>query len=177
MRLAAGFGSQISLSVMRWTPLPDRSRRAPDALGYAYRVVDRAAWSTWLQKVSGQASPDLEVERRTLRVKDRNAIAAPARPSVAPTAPLTAPVVNVRENIATPVPVQAPAKTPAPVPVSQQVTRDEQPLRVPTSGRPPFIRHKAWRAHRTTTVRASERRRRKFRRMRWTSSVRAVPSQ
>jgi hypothetical protein len=38
--LAAGFGSQVAMSLMRRTPLPDGQRRAPSELGYAYRIVD-----------------------------------------------------------------------------------------------------------------------------------------
>ena len=44
LRLAAGFGSQVAMSLLRWTPVPDGRRRAPGELGYAYRVVDQAAW-------------------------------------------------------------------------------------------------------------------------------------
>ena len=50
LRLAAGFGSQIAMSLLRWTPMPDGRRRAPDELGYAYRIVDRAAWQRWLDR-------------------------------------------------------------------------------------------------------------------------------
>ena len=35
LRLGAGFGSQISMSLMRWAPTPDGRRPAADALGYA----------------------------------------------------------------------------------------------------------------------------------------------
>ncbi|MDP9464826.1 MAG: beta-ketoacyl synthase, partial [Actinomycetota bacterium] len=42
LRLAAGFGSQISMTLMRRTPAPDGQRRRPDELGYAYRVADPA---------------------------------------------------------------------------------------------------------------------------------------
>ena len=40
LRLAAGFGSQIAMSLLRWTPVPDGRHRAPSELGYAYRIVD-----------------------------------------------------------------------------------------------------------------------------------------
>ena len=40
LRLAAGFGSQIAMSLLRWTPMPDGRHRAPSELGYAYRIVD-----------------------------------------------------------------------------------------------------------------------------------------
>ena len=41
LRLGAGFGSQIAMTLMRWTPVPDGRHRQPDELGYAYRIVDR----------------------------------------------------------------------------------------------------------------------------------------
>ena len=59
LRLAAGFGSQIAMSLLRWTPMPDGRRRAPSELGYAYRIVDPAAWDRWL------------AERRALRRHSR----------------------------------------------------------------------------------------------------------
>ncbi|HOF64539.1 MAG TPA: acyltransferase domain-containing protein, partial [Dermatophilaceae bacterium] len=44
LRLAAGFGSQVAMTLTRWTPMPDGRRRAPGELGYAYRIIDQAAW-------------------------------------------------------------------------------------------------------------------------------------
>ena len=44
LRLGAGFGSQISMTLLRWLPPADGVRRAPDRLGFAYRVVDERAW-------------------------------------------------------------------------------------------------------------------------------------
>ena len=41
LRLAAGFGSQISMLLLRWTPVRDGRRRHPEELGYAYRVAER----------------------------------------------------------------------------------------------------------------------------------------
>src|SRR4029077_19386059 len=37
LRLAAGFGSQISMTLLRWTPVPDGRHRTPEELGYEYR--------------------------------------------------------------------------------------------------------------------------------------------
>ena len=49
LRLAAGFGPQVSMALLRYTPLADGRRRAPsEKLGYAYRIVDQAAWQRWL---------------------------------------------------------------------------------------------------------------------------------
>ena len=45
LRLAAGFGSQISMTLLRWTPVADGRHRAPEELGFAYRIADRDAWT------------------------------------------------------------------------------------------------------------------------------------
>ena len=42
LRLAAGFGSQIAMLLLRWTPVADGRRRRADELGYDYRIADRA---------------------------------------------------------------------------------------------------------------------------------------
>ena len=41
LRLGAGFGSQISMTLLRRVKTKDGVRPGPDALGYAYRIVDR----------------------------------------------------------------------------------------------------------------------------------------
>ncbi|MGE5813459.1 MAG: SDR family NAD(P)-dependent oxidoreductase, partial [Acidobacteriota bacterium] len=85
LRLAAGFGSQISMSLLRWIPTATGVRQQPDALGYDYRVTDRAAWTGWLARVSGQVSPELEVVQRTLRVRDAGRLAEGAAATSAAT--------------------------------------------------------------------------------------------
>ncbi|WIX98587.1 SDR family NAD(P)-dependent oxidoreductase [Amycolatopsis mongoliensis] len=70
LRLAAGFGSQISMVLLRWTPVADGRHRAPDELGYEYRIADRAAWQRWLTGLGGTT---LEVDRRRLRIADHPA--------------------------------------------------------------------------------------------------------
>jgi malonyl CoA-acyl carrier protein transacylase len=70
LRLGAGFGSQIAMSLLEWTPPPDGARRDPGDLGFHHRVVDPAAWRAWLSNVTGETEPVLEVARRTLRVRD-----------------------------------------------------------------------------------------------------------
>ena len=71
LRLAAGFGSQISMLLLRWTPVADGRRRNADELGYDYRIADRAAWAAWLRRVSGYDDPQLEVVQHRLRVVDQ----------------------------------------------------------------------------------------------------------
>ena len=63
LRLGAGFGSQISLSMLRWVETGDGARRPPGELGYAYRVADPDAWGGWLERISGHHGAELEVER------------------------------------------------------------------------------------------------------------------
>jgi len=70
MHLGAGFGSQISMILLRWVPTKDGIRPKPNALGYAYRIADQAVWSAWLSRMAGRPVADLEVVRRTLRVRD-----------------------------------------------------------------------------------------------------------
>jgi acyl transferase domain-containing protein/acyl carrier protein/NAD(P)-dependent dehydrogenase (short-subunit alcohol dehydrogenase family) len=96
LRLGAGFGSQICMTLLRWTPTPDGRRPAPGALGYRYRIEDAAAWNNWLKRITGYESPELEIIQRTLRAKDQGptariengngaAMAQPALPSAAAT--------------------------------------------------------------------------------------------
>ena len=76
LRLAAGFGSQISMLLLRWTPVADGLHRSADELGYAYRIADPAAWPAWLRRVSGYEDPELEVVQHRLRVVDQGPSAA-----------------------------------------------------------------------------------------------------
>ncbi|HEY2985402.1 MAG TPA: acyltransferase domain-containing protein, partial [Jatrophihabitantaceae bacterium] len=84
LRLAAGFGSQIAMAVLRWTPMPDRKRRSADQLGFRYRIADPVTWQGWLRRVSGQSDAELEVVQHRLRVVDK--LAQPAAPAPAPVA-------------------------------------------------------------------------------------------
>ncbi|MGV1010205.1 MAG: type I polyketide synthase, partial [Dermatophilaceae bacterium] len=100
LRLAAGFGSQIAMTLMRWTPMPDKRHRRPDELGYGYRVVDPAAWQGWLDRLSGRTGSTLEVDHRRLRIVDTGAppgpvtrhthVPVPYAGRLAPTAPAAA---------------------------------------------------------------------------------------
>ncbi len=73
LRLGAGFGSQISMTLLRWMTTTDGARRSPNACGYSYRITDPAIWSAWLSRICGYASPNLEVVHHTLRVRDQGA--------------------------------------------------------------------------------------------------------
>ncbi len=70
LRLAAGFGSQISMVLLRWVPAPGGRRPEIDQLGYDYRRVEPARWRQWLDWASGHPGAEVEVEHRTLRIRD-----------------------------------------------------------------------------------------------------------
>jgi len=70
LRLAAGFGSQIAMSLLRWVPSPDGTRTHPLQLGFVGRIADQATWNAWLSGVAGSEAPELEVVQRRLRVRD-----------------------------------------------------------------------------------------------------------
>ena len=127
IHLGAGFGSQISMMLLRWTKTKDGVRPAPNALGYAYRVADDTAWSSWLSKISGHPAASLEVVHRTLRVQEsaklvKAALAeAQAEPQVVPTQPKPVPV-----PLADPKPVSPPLS-----PIAETVTRPEVVAQIP----------------------------------------------
>ena len=70
LRLGAGFGSQISMSLLRWVPPNDGQRTVPTAFGYERRIADERVWSKWLERASGMQDSKLEIVNRTLRVAD-----------------------------------------------------------------------------------------------------------
>jgi len=78
LRLGAGFGSQISMTLLRWVRTKDGTRPSPNALGYANRIVDPAAWKAWLSRIAGYPAAELEVVQRTLRVRDQGPTARAA---------------------------------------------------------------------------------------------------
>ncbi|HXY41569.1 MAG TPA: beta-ketoacyl synthase N-terminal-like domain-containing protein, partial [Vicinamibacteria bacterium] len=125
MHLAAGFGSQISLTLTRKIP------GSPD------RVDDRALYERWLSETSGYTQPATEVVTRVLRIAAQGAPAqrpAPSRWSfgqgpvrrvpfagdvVQPTPSLTVSGIPVPLTTAGTAPAPAPLAIPAaPVPVS-----------------------------------------------------------
>ncbi|MBW2525225.1 MAG: acyltransferase domain-containing protein, partial [Deltaproteobacteria bacterium] len=71
LRLAAGFGSQITLYMLRRIPAPDGRRPRPSELGFGQRIFDRAIWEQWLGEASGYSSPAIEVAQSTLRITDQ----------------------------------------------------------------------------------------------------------
>ncbi len=73
LRLGAGFGSQISMTLLHWIAGKDGARTSPHALGYASRIADAGVWSAWLHRMAGNGAAELEVAQRTLRIKDRAA--------------------------------------------------------------------------------------------------------
>ena len=75
IRLGAGFGSQISMSLLHWTAPKDGLHRRPNDLGYSYRIVDEACWKNWLSTIAGYPTADLEIVHRTLRVRDQKSSA------------------------------------------------------------------------------------------------------
>ena len=107
LRLGAGFGSQISMTLLRWVPTKDGVRKSPSALGYSYRVVDTSTWNAWLSRLAGHPTADLEVVHRTLRVRDQG------------------PVLRITQATAGVQAVSAPAPTPPATPITP--VRDTKP--------------------------------------------------
>jgi hypothetical protein len=163
LRLGAGFGSQISMTLLHWIATKD-GVRGPVRMHWAMPIalVDPNAWSAWLSRVAGQPAADLEVVHRTLRVRDqvrdqvRDRGAAPIAKSAselraaasAPTQVMAPPpVVNTRPPdkkpatavSAAPVPpvqmnVQAAAiASPVPAPVPPSATKTESEVKITTS--------------------------------------------
>ena len=130
LRLGAGFGSQISMTLLRWVATKDQVHRNPDALGYSYRIADQDAWNTWLNRVAGHQAPDLELVNHTLRVRNggapvrngeahQNGVSA-AKPAsaVVVTPAAVVPPVTVAPQI-----VVAPPSAPSNIPVASSETR------------------------------------------------------
>ncbi len=140
LRLAAGFGSQVAMALLRWTPVADGQHRAPDQLGHGYRIADAGVWQRWLDGLAGHAGAQLEVDHRRLRVVDigaptssRHDSAVPvpyagqhtAAASVAATVVARAPEGTVPRVPAPVAEVAAPAPAPEPVVVAPAVVVDD----------------------------------------------------
>ncbi len=102
LRLGAGFGSQISTTLLRWVKTKNSVRPTPNALGFRNRVVDQDTWTTWLQRVAGYPNADLEVVHRTLRVREQ-----PAAVHVAESTTQQILASQVRRETEAPIPVVA----------------------------------------------------------------------
>jgi acyl transferase domain-containing protein/acyl carrier protein/NAD(P)-dependent dehydrogenase (short-subunit alcohol dehydrogenase family) len=104
LRLAAGFGSQIAMSLFRRIQ------------GVEQRIADPATYQRWLAEVSGYDAPAIEVQQRTLRIKDEGQPRRePAQSHWLPGAGPSAVVGDAR--VAAPsTPILASAPLPAPVP-------------------------------------------------------------
>ncbi|MGC2109356.1 MAG: beta-ketoacyl synthase N-terminal-like domain-containing protein, partial [Candidatus Korobacteraceae bacterium] len=119
LHLGAGFGSQISMMLLRRVPTRDKVRPRPDALGYAYRIADPNTWNAWLTRVAGKPVAELEVVKRTLRVPDRGftaRVAAPVETSRPEPVPVPAPVAPAPVQAAAPPPVAKMTPTPTVAP-------------------------------------------------------------
>ena len=138
LRLAAGFGSQIAMTLTRWVPSPDGSHRAPDELGFDYRIEDRPAWDGWLAAITGRAGSELEVTTRQLRVKDDGHARTVVTP---PTVEVVTPVALVTPASPVPVAPQPVARVtaPSPVPVAPEpvvVTEAPAPVTAEAAAEP-----------------------------------------
>ncbi|HEX2467625.1 MAG TPA: beta-ketoacyl synthase N-terminal-like domain-containing protein, partial [Solirubrobacterales bacterium] len=148
LRLAAGFGSQISLLLLRWTPVADGRRRNVDELGYGYRIADRAAWAAWLRRLSGYEDPELEVSQHRLRVVDQGPPAgirlepapvgdvAPAE--IEPAALEDEPAPPAAAEPAEPA-AEPPAQEPAPAPAGDDVEARVLAIVAEETGYPPDL--------------------------------------
>ncbi len=122
LRLGAGFGSQISMTLIRQVPAPSGKHPAPDALGYRYRIHDANTWRGWLAQVSGHPEADVIEEKRTLKIEDRgpalatagSVITSPVGSRATAPAAMPAPVAAA----AGPRPVAMPAAPPATSPTA-----------------------------------------------------------
>ena len=135
LRLAAGFGSQVAMALLRWTPVADGQHRHPDALGFDYRIVDAAAWQRWLDDIAGYAGARLEIDHRRLRVVDIGTPATSQHDSAVPvpydgqfsaasssSAPVVVPPAAAPASAAAPAtPHTSPAPAAAPSPAVEPV--------------------------------------------------------
>jgi len=131
LRLAAGFGSQIGMSLLRRVPAPGGVRRHPSQLGYAYRVSDEGAWRNWLVRVTGNAAPEVEVVKRTLRVRDDRLAAVAYAPAAAASVPERTPSVEPTKAVE-----RAPEVAPPPAPAADAVQERVMQIIAEKSGYP-----------------------------------------
>jgi acyl transferase domain-containing protein len=139
LRLAAGFGSQISMTLLHWIEPPDGMHRAPSELGYAYRIADEVAWRSWLAKVTGRDGARLEVVQRRLRVADDTTRQSPVTAPAAQAAPVTEADIKVttQPEPVTAGPAQgAGAEQPGAQPTATATVETPQPPARPAAAEP-----------------------------------------
>ncbi|HUI55950.1 MAG TPA: SDR family NAD(P)-dependent oxidoreductase [Bryobacteraceae bacterium] len=131
LRLGAGFGSQISMTLMRRVPAKSGIRPGPNALGYAYRIADVNAWNGWLGRITGYPAVDLEIVNRTLRVRDQR-LSAPIAEAAHDSRPAPAPAPAPTFQTVAPKPVfdagPAPKRSPSVEAEPSRVTPSAKPL-------------------------------------------------
>ncbi len=120
LRLAAGFGSQVSMTLYRLVPAPSGRHPEPDQLGFEYRIVDPEVWQSWLVASCGLPSAATEISKRTLRIRDDGppALDAPAMPAAAAAKPLAGSVASPPRSTVLPAPALEAEAPPAPAPVA-----------------------------------------------------------
>ena len=133
LHLGAGFGSQISMILLRWVKTADGTRRSPDALGYSYRIADTPAWNSWLTTIAGHPDSKLEVLHRTLRIHDQPHATQFADSSDVRCA---VPVHVFEAATAIPATVPKPKVTSAPPPVVVAIPAAEVPVVTPVARLP-----------------------------------------
>ena len=116
LRLGAGFGSQISMTLLRWVKTKTGVRQAANALGFRYRVADPDTWNRWLKRVSGYSGAELEIVHRTLRVREKIAARVTESATQAIATPPVQPEIEVQVPRAT-----RQVQTPKAAPVVQAI--------------------------------------------------------
>ncbi len=140
IHLGAGFGSQISMMLLHWMKTKDGVRRSPNALGYAYRIADANAWSSWLSSVAGRPVADLEVVHRTLRVRDHVGTGLrPVQAERSPASALFAEAGTPQASLQAPVVTTKPSPEPLSVLVEPKVfeAKPQVPVAAPAVSTPP----------------------------------------
>ncbi|NMB77454.1 MAG: beta-ketoacyl synthase, partial [Myxococcales bacterium] len=111
LRLAAGFGSQVAMTVQEREP------------GLPERIADAAAHQAWLAQMSGFARGRLEVVGKTLRYVESDTAEALAQPSIPPPQAAAAPAATSAPVSAAQPPAQPVApEVPIAAPPAQAIT-------------------------------------------------------